>query len=95
MKRTKSSLVAFALLLCFSLTGCGMQKTDEKSTEVALMEGETFISYETKEEMSVSEAETEPVFEEYDITLMALGDNLMHMGIVNTGRMDDGTYSMG
>ncbi len=34
----------------------------------------------------------EPVFEEYDITLMALGDNLMHMGIVNTGRLEDGTY---
>ena len=34
----------------------------------------------------------EPRFEEYDITLMALGDNLMHMGIVNTGRKDDGTY---
>ena len=26
------------------------------------------------------------------MTLMALGDNLMHMGIVQTGRMEDGTY---
>ena len=34
----------------------------------------------------------EPVFNEYDISLMALGDNLMHMGIVNTGRKKDGTY---
>lgn len=34
----------------------------------------------------------EPAFEEYDITLLAVGDNLMHMGIVRTGRMDDGTY---
>lgn len=33
-----------------------------------------------------------PAFEEYDITLMALGDNLMHMGIVNTGRQEDGSY---
>lgn len=31
-------------------------------------------------------------FPEYDINLMALGDNLMHMGIVNTGRQSDGTY---
>lgn len=31
-------------------------------------------------------------FQEYDITLMALGDNLMHMGIVNTGKQSDGTY---
>lgn len=34
----------------------------------------------------------EPVFEEYDITLLAVGDNLMHMGIIRTGRMDDDTY---
>ncbi len=31
-------------------------------------------------------------FPEYDITLMSLGDNLMHMGVVNTGLMADGTY---
>ena len=35
---------------------------------------------------------TEPPFEEYDISLMALGDNLMHMGIINTGKLPDGTY---
>ncbi|MEZ3445647.1 MAG: CapA family protein [Lachnospiraceae bacterium] len=29
--------------------------------------------------------------EEYDITLMAVGDNLLHMGIVNTGIQSDGT----
>lgn len=34
----------------------------------------------------------EPAFKEYDISLMALGDNLMHMGIVNTGKKKDGTY---
>ncbi len=35
---------------------------------------------------------TEEPFAEYDITLMALGDDLLHMGIVNTGRQQDGTY---
>ncbi len=35
---------------------------------------------------------TEPPFEEYDISLMALGDNLLHMGIVNTGKQSDGSY---
>ena len=34
----------------------------------------------------------EPAFQEYDITLLALGDNLMHMGIVKTGKKEDGTY---
>ena len=39
------------------------------------------------------EPEPTPVpFEEYDISLMALGDNLIHMGIVNTGKQEDGTY---
>lgn len=37
--------------------------------------------------------ETEPAFEEYDIHLMAVGDNLLHMGIVNTGRQADGSYN--
>lgn len=35
--------------------------------------------------------EPEPVFEEYDIKLMAVGDNLFHMGVVNTGKQPDGT----
>lgn len=39
---------------------------------------------------------TEPIpepapFPEYDITLMAVGDNLMHMGVVHTGKQEDGS----
>lgn len=36
--------------------------------------------------------EITPQFEEYDIKLLAVGDNLIHMGIVYSGLMDDGTY---
>lgn len=36
--------------------------------------------------------ENEPDTGEYDITLMAIGDNLLHMGIVNTGIQSDGSY---
>ena len=32
-----------------------------------------------------------PAFQEYDITLMAVGDNLIHMGIVHTGKQPDGS----
>ena len=32
-------------------------------------------------------------FPEYDIHLLAVGDNLMHMGIVRTGKQSDGTYN--
>lgn len=31
-------------------------------------------------------------FPEHDITLMAVGDNLMHMGIIASGKQEDGTY---
>ncbi len=34
----------------------------------------------------------EPVFQEYDITLLAVGDNLMHMGIIKTGQNENGGY---
>lgn len=34
----------------------------------------------------------DPVFEEYDIHLMMVGDNLLHMGVVQTGRQNDGSY---
>lgn len=32
-------------------------------------------------------------FQEYDIQLLAVGDNLLHMGIVNTGKQSDGSYN--
>lgn len=44
------------------------------------------------EPLSTPTPPPEPVFEEYDISLLALGDNLLHMGIVRTGRKDDGSY---
>ncbi len=46
----------------------------------------------TLTEIEVNTAE-EINFNEYDFSLMALGDNLIHMGIVSTGRQSDGTYN--
>ena len=41
---------------------------------------------------SAAESIPEPApFPEYDITLMAVGDNLMHMGVVHTGKQEDGS----
>jgi len=78
------------------LTGCGKEETvQEMVQEVQTLE----TSFETMELVSEEvepepelEPEPEPVFEEYDISLMAVGDNLMHMGIVHTGKKEDGTY---
>ena len=47
----------------------------------------------TAQESAPEELPAEDVFEEYDITLMAVGDNLMHMGVINAGRQNDGTYN--
>lgn len=35
---------------------------------------------------------TEPEPEAHTVTLMAVGDNLIHMGVVRTGKQEDGTY---
>jgi poly-gamma-glutamate synthesis protein (capsule biosynthesis protein) len=37
--------------------------------------------------------ETEPESSSHSVTLMAVGDNLMHMGVVYTGRQADGSYN--
>lgn len=91
--------MAVGILICFVLLGnvfgCGSnvektqtQVTDIQPKEEDLPETEEIIIEEAKE--SVEEAE--PEFQEYEISLMAIGDNLMHMGVVNTGKMEDGSY---
>ena len=45
----------------------------------------------TAEPTPTPEPTPEP-FQEYDIKLMALGDNLMHMNVINTGKQKDGSY---
>ncbi len=43
---------------------------------------------ETSEELFLDEKE-----KEFDIQLMMVGDNLLHMGIIRTGQQDDGSYN--
>ncbi len=64
--------------------------TEETSdiTEVAIESDPVVIP-----EVEVIPTPTPEPFEEYDITLMAVGDNLLHMGLVNSGRQNDGTYN--
>lgn len=69
-----------------------ISETAESETAVSEAASGEHTSSGEADFIQTPEPTPEPAFEEYDITLMALGDNLMHMGIVNTGRMDDGTY---
>lgn len=76
------------LALCLGVTELHTQDQAEDVAALETLVPETVSAVPTTEPSS----EPEPVFEEYDISLMALGDNLMHMGIVATGKQDDGSY---
>lgn len=70
----------------------------ESSTGIEAMEGLEMPDTTKQVVPGIDAVETqepvpEEVFEEYDITLMAVGDNLLHMGIVNSGKQQDGTYN--
>jgi len=103
----KKRLAALAVsLLCFSslfsywlytsdrlsvIAVAGFQETNPENNDLSAAEPEKELDTAQKETIEQSLPEEEP-FQEYDITLMAVGDNLMHMGIVNTGKQEDGTY---
>ena len=105
--KSKHYFFLFTIMSLF-FVGCGQATStyhDVLSTlpstapEISQPEPETAsISIENWEDIqpeltpTVSEPET-PVFEEYDIHLMALGDNLIHMGVVYTGKQSDGTLN--
>ncbi|MDE6750238.1 MAG: CapA family protein [Lachnospiraceae bacterium] len=75
----------------FSESQTGSAETDNILSYVSSESAST-----EKGDLSIDEeflpTEEEPESEEYDITLMAIGDNLLHMGIVNTGKQSDGSY---
>lgn len=105
-KRKKSLLLLFLFLTLSMLSGCGTsvevkaeastsEFIEEKTTSIP-MDVEISDAYlvECAEDTQTPQAlETEPAFEEYNITLMAIGDNLIHMGIVRTGMQADGSLN--
>lgn len=78
-------------LLC---TGCTPREepTPQVVSAVASVD-QVAVQMIYEEPEPIPEPEPEPVFQEYDIELMAIGDNLMHMGIVYTGKQKDGSYN--
>lgn len=95
----KYRLLLLNIMLCTVLlwSGCGTQ-------EELLPAGSTttFVPVETALPTATPVPTPEPTatpiptptpFPEYDINLMMVGDNLMHMGIVSTGAQTDGTYN--
>ena len=80
--------------LCMLFSGCSnMEPPEPVPASVLASPSPTSTPSKTPSPTEAPTPEpTEEPFQEYDITLMALGDNLMHMGIVNTGRQNDGSY---
>lgn len=77
------------LATVISLTGCA-------EAEEAIHIEELAVSSEVEETPQATPVPTpaptpEPL--EYDINLMMVGDNLLHMGIVQTGKQEDGSYN--
>ena len=95
MKRKQWCLLIILQILCFVIAGCaGAQKIQTVVEPIELTVQPTALPQpaETPTPTPIPTPAPTPAFEEWDITLMAVGDNLMHMGVVYTGRMQDNTY---
>lgn len=98
-RKKRNRIVLVSICMALYLAACGMEdplqvwdsKEEETTSETVWQSGvsPTFTPQPTATPRPT--ATPEPVFEEYDIKLMMVGDNLMHMGIVNTGIREDGT----
>lgn len=89
-------LITALLLITCSLI-CGLTHIDfntahtaNASEQPALLPSDE-IKTDTPDGVYSPQTDTAGTFQEYDITLMAVGDNLLHMGIVNTGKQADGS----
>ncbi|MBQ7774470.1 MAG: CapA family protein [Lachnospiraceae bacterium] len=90
-KRHSIPLMIIVLYMTICLSACG---DATPSSSVLQTPAPTTVAtpIPTPEPTATPEPTPTP-FPEYDINLMMVGDNLMHMGIVNTGRQEDGSYN--
>ncbi len=96
-KRYYCSLITALILLTCSLV-CGLNRLNSKTVHTAnaseqpiLLPSDQTNTQDKPDPVYRPQQELSNVFQEYDITLMAVGDNLLHMGIVNTGKQSDGS----
>ncbi len=94
MKRANRFICLLAIcILSGMLTACGEDgKGNTVPGQVEVL-GEPVGTPEPTPEPTATPVPTPTPFPEYDINLMMVGDNLMHMGIVTTGKQEDGSYN--
>lgn len=81
------------LVLLLALSGCGAPITDTADWNQPETGGRDAVEIAACTIPPRPTATPAPTpFPEYDISLMMVGDNLMHMGLVYSGRRDDGSY---
>ena len=95
MKKYRLGLMIVILCGMCMLGGCGSVQNINEAANVETM-APIAVPVETTAptpEPTATPIPTPTPFPEYDINLMMVGDNLMHMGIVNTGKQEDGSYN--
>lgn len=94
MKRVNRYIGLFVIcLLAGMLTACGEDTKEAIIPGQIEVLGEPVTTTEPTPKPTATPAPTPTPFPEYDINLMMVGDNLMHMGIVTTGKQADGSYN--
>ena len=94
MKRANRIICLVAMcILAGMLTACGEDAKGDTTPGYAEVIGEPIGTPEPTPEPTATPVPTPTPFPEYDINLMMVGDNLMHMGIVTTGKQADGSYN--
>lgn len=80
-------------ILSVMLSACGNTTREVTAPSQVEVVVEPIATPEPTPEPTATPVPTPTPFPEYDINLMMLGDNLMHMGIVTTGKQADGSYN--
>ena len=90
----KKILFTALLLLSLSAVFSACASTEPSEPAFATVPAAPTSSPETTPASSPAPAPEPTIepFQEYDIKLMALGDNLIHLNVISTGKQEDGSY---
>lgn len=86
--KEKTKWLLLSVMMILSLTACGVT-TDDETTGNQIV---TTTEAPTTEAPTTEEPTTVP-FVPTEVDIVMIGDMLMHMGVQNSGKLDDGTYN--
>ena len=85
--------MTWLLILILIFTGCGNNSQSTQGQAISIPEQTAPPTSTPAPTPEPTPLPTPSPFPEYDITLMMVGDNLMHMGLVQSGEQEDGSYN--